>query len=88
MVRHFEGGVAKEGVDCRQAQVAGSDANAVVLLYMVQIAANQRSSDVLEAQFGWMFVQALLDEVQQLTEGIAIRADGMRAHLALLHQPA
>ena len=85
---NLERGIAKQRVDGRQAQVASSDADAVVLLNVVQKLPDQRSSDVLETQLRGVFVQALLDESQQLMEGVAIGADGVWAHLALLHQPA
>jgi hypothetical protein len=64
MGRNFEGGIPKKRVDCRQAQIAGTDADAVVLLDVIQELPDQGSSDVLETQLGWSLVQALLDERQ------------------------
>jgi hypothetical protein len=52
---------------------------------MVQERRDQRGIDLLERQTRRWFAQSLLSEFEQLTEGVAIRADGVRARLSLLH---
>jgi hypothetical protein len=82
----FESDVVKEGMDCREAQIAGANANALVLLQLVKERDDQGSVDFLEVQPGRWLMQALLHELQKLTKGIAIGTDSVRACLALLHQ--
>lgn len=84
---HLKGGITKEGVDGRQTQVTSSHADLIVLFQVIQKLPDQWSGDLLESQLRGRFVLALLDELEQSTERIAIGGDGVRAHLTLLHQP-
>jgi hypothetical protein len=86
MDRCFESCVVKEGMDCREAKIPRANANALVLLKLIEERDNQRSIDVREVQPGRWLMQALLHELQKLPEGVAIGTDGVRTRLALLHQ--
>ena len=50
MGRCFESGVVKEGMDCREAQIASANADALVLLKLIEERHNQRRIDVLQVQ--------------------------------------
>src|SRR5216684_1362165 len=57
-----------------------------MLLQIIQKGHNQRGVDLLEVQMRRRLVQPLLNELQEMTEGVAIGADSVRTRLALLHQ--
>jgi hypothetical protein len=86
VLRHFEGSVAKEGVDCRQTQVPCADTDAIVLFQVIKELSNERRSDLLELQFRGPRMQALLSKFQQEAEGISIGCDSVRANSTLLHK--
>jgi hypothetical protein len=58
----------------------------LVLLQFIQKRHDEGGINLLEAQAGRRLAQPLLDELQELTEGVAIGTDGMWTRLALLHQ--
>lgn len=70
---------------CREAQITTANAYTLALLQLVQESDDQRSVDFLECQARRRFAQPLFNELQELTEGVAIGTDGMRADLTLLH---
>ena len=79
MSRSFEGCVVKEGMNCREAQIASANADTLVLLEFIEERDNQRRIDVFEVKPGRRFMQTLLHELQKLPKGIAIGGDGVRA---------
>jgi hypothetical protein len=83
----FEGGVSKERVDGREPKIPAPHAQPSMLLYVIEKRRDQWRIDRLESQARRGRVQPLLHKRQQQTEGVAIRTDGMRAGLPLLHQP-
>jgi len=85
--RHLECGITKEGVDRRQTQVTRSHADLILLLQVIQELPDQGRGDLLETQLRGRSVMALLDELEEPTERIAIGGDGVRARLTLLNQP-
>ena len=74
-------------MDRGQSQIAASNAQAAVGLELVEERGDQRCVDLLEGQVRRRPSEALLGEDQELSERVAIGADGMRTRLALLHQP-
>ncbi|MGB5830588.1 MAG: hypothetical protein WBG92_01165 [Thiohalocapsa sp.] len=86
MLRALKGGVAEKGADRRQAQITTAAAELAMLLQMLKKGPNQRGVDLLEHQLRGRLMQPLLGELEQLAESVAIGADRVRTHLALLHQ--
>ena len=86
MGRQLERRVAKEGMDRGQSQVAASNAQAATGLELLQERNDQRGVDLLEGQARGRPSETLMREDQELSEGVAIGADGVRTCLALLHQ--
>src|SRR5207249_11268049 len=70
----------------RQPQIPAANAQALLFLQAIQKRHDQRGIDLLEAQMRRRLMQTLFDELQELTEGVPIGTDGMRARLPLLHQ--
>src|SRR5207302_2061952 len=60
MVRHFECGIPKEGVDGRKSQIPAACAQPAILLQVVEKRHDQRSIDGLEGEQCWLGMQSLL----------------------------
>ena len=82
----LEGGVPEEGMDRRQPQIPAANAQALLLLQTIQKCHDQRGIDLLEVQTGWRLMQPLFGELQELSEGVSIGTDRVRARPSLLHQ--
>ncbi|NRP75211.1 hypothetical protein ILFOPFJJ_06134 [Ensifer psoraleae] len=64
MLGCFEGGIAKEGMNRREAQVAAADADALVVLQVIKEGNDQRRVDFLKAQAGRRLMRPSLGELQ------------------------
>src|ERR1700758_4090787 len=87
VVRHFECGIPKEGVDSGQSQIPAARAQSSMLLQVIEKRHDQWCIDGLEGQECRRRMQSLLPKLQQQAEGIAVRTDRMRTCLPLLHEP-
>jgi hypothetical protein len=67
-----------------EAQISATNAQPL-LLQAIQKRHDQRGVNLLEIQLGRCFMQPLLHELQELTEGVAVGTDGVGTRLALLH---
>jgi hypothetical protein len=72
MRRRLKGGIAKEGADGGQAQIAATRGDAARALQVIQESSNQWRIDLLERQLGWRPAEPRLGKVQQQTKGIPI----------------
>src|SRR6185312_1882561 len=79
-------GEPKERTDGSEPKVTGSGAHASTALQIVQEGGNQRSVELLNGQPLRCRVELLRRKPQQQSERIAVRAQGMRTDLLLLHQ--
>ena len=79
MLRGFQSRVAEEGTDGSQPQVATTGAVVTVFLQLIQELEDHGHGEVGQGELRRRSAQALLDELQEQTEGVAIGGDGMRA---------
>lgn len=83
----FEGGVAVEGVDCREAIVARADAVAADRFEVGEKRADQLGVEVVEVQLKGLFAGLLLRECEQEPDRVAVGGDRFRTAVALRDQP-
>jgi hypothetical protein len=77
--RRLEGHMAKERMDRRQSQLAGSGRDPALGFKLVEEGGDQRCVDVLQHQRRRRLAQSLVYESQQQSDGIALRGDRVRA---------
>src|SRR5579864_4835734 len=78
--------VSKERMNRSEAQVSAANTDTLTFFLIIQKRHDQWRVDFLEVQPRWRFLQPMLNELQKLTIGVAIRADRVRTGLTLLHQ--
>lgn len=86
MIRHLERSIAKEGVDGSEAQVATAYTQFPVFLKVIEKTNDQRRINGLQYKSSRGRVQLLIRKFKQHPKGVAVRTDGMRTRLSLLHQ--
>src|ERR1700730_5573725 len=74
----LEGGVTKERVNGSQAQVAAANAQALMLLQVIEKRHDQGRIDLFERQSRGRLAQPLLSELEELAEGGAIGGNCVR----------
>jgi hypothetical protein len=84
--RCLEGRESEERVHGRQPQVARAGGDAARLLHLVEEGHHQRRVNVVQCQCRGCLAQALVHELQQHLEGVAVRGNRVRTGLPLLHQ--
>ena len=85
MRRSLEGREAVERVHGRQAQVARASGDAADPLHLVEEGHHQRRVNVVQRQCRGRLAQALVHELQQHPEGVAVRGNRVCTGPALLH---
>jgi len=86
MGRHLVRGKVKERAYGGQSKIARARADAPRRFKLVQKGGDERRIDFFKCQVIRRDMQPLVRKAQQESEGVAIRADGVRADPLLLHQ--
>jgi hypothetical protein len=74
-------------MDRRQAHIATAGAVLAIAFQVIEECTKQRGVEIGHRQARRRLAQPLLRELQEQPKGIAIAGDGVRAGLALLHEP-
>jgi hypothetical protein len=80
-------GVAEQGVDRREPQVAGADAVGAFGFEVVEEGGDQWRVELGDVELGWLAPEPSLGVVEQQPERVAVGADRVRADVALGDQP-
>src|SRR6266851_2941055 len=82
------GGEAEEGVDGREAGVAGGDAASSIVLEVIGETADEHRVEIREVHLGGPLAGLGLGVGQKQPEGVTVGVDGVRARIALAAEPA